>query len=175
MNGNLIPAFKIISKQSCLVRPASASGAIITGSLSVLAELKLSMRHCSSWVRPRTRKSHLLNLSHINLACRFKTSVQGAPFGLDINCLCSPPSTALDDGNIGCITSSQVTPSHFSTSFKNLRLSASSSAMGLLQILISCVLPYFSIVSFAATALAAPQENQTAITGLLIHPPAQGQ
>jgi hypothetical protein len=95
--------------------------------------------------------------------------VQGAPIGPDINFFQSHTSLQDAFGNLELSANSISLPIHFSTSFKNLKLSTCSSLIGLLTILTLLSSPYFSRVTFAATAEAAPQENQTTMSLPLIH------
>jgi len=152
----------MISKQSALVIPASMR----TGKTLLLSvSTKRSCRRLSSAVNPKTIKSCVLWRSHSWRASFFKTVVHGACFGPHINFRLAQTSRAEWFNHCGLIALSTGKPTHRSTSIRKRRLSSSSSATGLFTTRIVCVAPYRSTVTLAATADAAPQENQTTIVG----------
>ena len=125
--------------------------------------MKRSYRCFSSAVKPRTCQCALLLRSHSYRASFLSSSVHGAPAIPAMYLRLSHTSTADAVGYLLLTAISMSVPNHDCTSARNLRLSASSSATGLLMMRTRHS-GYFSSVVLAATADAAPHENHTAMT-----------
>ena len=159
-----MPAANKMLWQSFLVRFRS----IKTGStLSRSVSTKRLWRGRSSAVKPNTCQSTRLVASQFWRARFFNSIVQGAPVGPLINFRCAHTSTAEDVGYFVLDTVSIGCPSQRSTSFRKRMLSASSSITGLFSTRTAYVDPYISRVFLAATALATPHENQTAMVCII--------